>query len=201
MLNIKKLNSAKSNKELVKLLKNGDMRAFDAIYEKYSRKLYGFVLRYLKQETDAEEIVQEVFFKIWKSRSRIDIYSSFESFLFTIAYNSTISLLRKRANEKNYLEYLKQRQQIDQASNQIDEIQYNELNEQLESLLNELTPRQKEIFRLSRYEGLSHEEIANKLNISVNTVKNHLVAALSFLKSNLDNGFMINLLFISLFLS
>jgi RNA polymerase sigma-70 factor (ECF subfamily) len=195
------LNSAKSNNELVKLLKNGDMRAFDAIYEKYSRKLYGFVLRYLKQETDAEEIVQEVFFKIWKSRSRIDIYSSFESFLFTIAYNSTISLLRKRANEKNYLEYLKQRQQIDQASNQIDEIQYNELNEQVESLLNELTPRQKEIFRLSRYEGLSHEEIANKLNISVNTVKNHLVAALSFLKSNLDNGFMINLLFISLFLS
>jgi len=201
MLNIKKLNSDKSNKELVKLLKNGDMRAFDVIYEKYSRKLYGFVLRYLKQEADAEEIVQEVFFKIWKSRSGIDIYSSFESFLFTIAYNSTISLLRKRANEKNYLEYLQQRQQIDQASNQVDEIQYNELNEQVETLLNELTPRQKEIFRLSRHQGLSHEEIANKLNISVNTVKNHLVAALSFLKSNLDNGFIINLLFINLFLS
>ena len=178
--------SGKSNKELVKLLKKGDMLAFDAIYEQYAKRLYGFVLRYIKQEADAEEIVQDVFFKIWKARSTLSIYSSFEAFLFTVAYNSTISLLRKRIQEKKYLEHLRKRQQIDQAADLIDEIQYNELNEKIKSLLNELTPRQKEIFRLSRYEGLSHEEIGKKLNISINTVKHHLVAALSFSKKNLD---------------
>ena len=191
---------AKSNKELVKLLKKGDMQAFDTLYEQYSQKIYGFVLRYIKQEADAEEIVQEVFYKIWKSRSRIDVYSSFESFLFTITYNVTISILRKRANEKKYLEFVRKRQRVDRADDLIDEIQYHELNEKLDSLLNELTPRQKEIFRLSRYEGLSHDEIANKLNISVNTVSNHLVTALSFLRSNLKSSLMVSLLFVSLYL-
>ena len=191
----------KSNKELVKLLKKGDMIAFDAIYEQYAKRLYGFVLRYVKQKADAEEIVQDVFFKIWKARSTLDIYSSFEAFLFTVAYNSTISLLRKRIQEKKYLEHLIKRQQIDQAADLIDEIQYNELNEKIKSLLNELTPRQKEIFQLSRYEGLSHEEIGKKLNISINTVKHHLVAALSFLRAKIDNTLLVNLLFINLFLS
>ena len=194
------MSTAPSNKELLKLLKKGDMVAFDTFYNQYSRRLYGFVLRYIKIEADAEEIVQDVFLKIWKARGNIDIYSSFESFLFTIAYNSTISLLRKRANEKKYLEHLNKKFNIDKAPDLVDEIHFNELNEKVKSLLDKLTPRQKEIFQLSRYEGLSHEQIARKLNISTNTVKHHLVAALSFLKSNIDNGLIVNLLFMSLFL-
>ena len=95
----------------------------------------------------------------------------FESFLFTVAYNTTISLLRKRTNEQKYLEHLKSLQLPDNYQDLIDEIHYNELNERVRSLLNELTPRQKEIFQLSREEGLTHEEIAKKLDISVNTVK------------------------------
>lgn len=176
------------------------MSAFDAIYERYCKRLYGFVFRYIKQEVDAEEIVQEVFIKIWESRKIIDSYSSFESFIFTIAYNSTISLLRKRVTEKKYLEQIKYRQQINNSEDIINEIHYNEMNERVKSLLNQLTPRQKEIFILSREEGLSHEEIAKKLNISSNTVKNHLVSALAYIKSHIDSSLIINLLFIHLFL-
>lgn len=194
------MNNNKSNTELVKLLKKGDMSAFDAIYERYCKRLYGFVFRYIKQEVDAEEIVQEVFIKIWESRKIIDSYSSFESFIFTIAYNSTISLLRKRVTEKKYLEQIKYRQQINNSEDIINEIHYNEMNERVKSLLNQLTPRQKEIFILSREEGLSHEEIAKKLNISSNTVKNHLVSALAYIKSHIDSSLIINLLFIHLFL-
>lgn len=190
----------KPNKDLLVLLRKGDMLAFDTIYERYCKRLYGFVLRYIKQEADAEEIVQEVFIKIWEARSRIDVYSSFESFIFTIAYNTTISLLRKRVNEKKYLEHLGSLQQLSNGNEIIDEIQFNQLNEKIQSLLNELTPRQKEIFLLSREEGLTHDEIAKKLNISANTVKNHMVTALSFLKSNIDSKLIINLLFIHLFL-
>ena len=176
------------------------MVAFDAIYEKYCRRLFGFIIRYVKQEFDAEEIVQEVFIKIWENRKKIDVFSSFESYLFTISYNSAISLLRKRVHEKKYLEHLKNIQVEDTFSELTDEIFFRELNSKLQSLLNELTPRQKEIFLLSREEGLTHDEIAKKLGISVNTVKNHLVSVLKFLKSNIDNGLIINALFVYLFL-
>ena len=190
----------KSNSELILLIQQNDRVAFYHIYERYSKRLYGFVLRYIKQKEDAEEIVQEVFVKIWESRNKIDAYSSFESFLFTIAYNTTISLLRKRTNEKKYLEYLKSLQQSTNSPDLIDEIQFNELNDRVQSLLNELTPRQKEIFKLSREEGLTHDEIARKLDISVNTVKKHMSNTLALLKSQIDSNLTVNLLFAYLFL-
>lgn len=185
---------------LLKLLKKGDMAAFDTIYEKYSKRLYAFVFRYLKQEEDTEEIVQEVFLKLWECRKNIDLHASFDSYLFTIAYNTTITLLRKKVNEKKYQEYLINRQLINDADEIINEIHFREVNIQVKSLLDELTPRQKEVFLLSREEGLTHAEIAEKLHISANTVKNHIVTALSFLKSRIPDGSFSILLFIYLFL-
>ena len=165
------------------------MATFDAIYNRYCHKLYEFVLRYVKQEEDAEELVQEVFIKIWEVRGKIDVYASFESFLFTIAYNSTMSLLRKRLTEVKYREYLKRFQQVETTAPVIEELQFNELNEKVQALLNQLTPRQKEIYMLSREEGLTHKEIAKKLEISENTVKNHLVNTLRYLKSHISSRF------------
>ena len=190
----------KSNTELVRLLKRGDMKAFDIIYEKYSRRLYGFVFRYVKQDADTEEIVQDVFIKIWKSRTKIDVYSSFESFLFTIAHNAMVNLLKKRVTEQKYVEHVKSLQVINESYELTDEIHYKELEQKFLGLLDELSPRQKEIFQLSREEGLSNKEIADKLGISIQTVKNHLVTTLSFLKNKLDNGLLISGLFTSLFL-
>ena len=191
---------SKSNQELLLLIQKDDRIAFYNLYERYCRRLYGFVLRYIKQKEDAEEIVQEVFVKIWESRNKTDAFASFESFLFTIAYNSTISLLRKRSHEKKYLEYLKSLQQPENMPDLIDEIQFHELNDRLQLLLNELTPRQREVFQMSREEGLSHDEISKRLNISVNTVKKHIANTLSFLKTQIDSSLAINLLFISLFI-
>ena len=194
------LKVTKSNSELILLIQKDDRVAFYNIYERYSKRLYGFVLRYIKLKEDAEEIVQVVFVKIWESRNKIDAYASFESFLFTIAYNTTISLLRKRTNEKKYLDHLKSLQHPVNSLNLIDEIHFNELNERVQSLLDELTPRQKEIFQLSREEGLLHDEIAKKLDISINTVKKHMANTLAFLKSHIDSSLTINLLFFCLFL-
>lgn len=192
---------AKSNTELIRLIQNGDMVAFYNLYERYSKKLYFFVLRYIKLEADAEEIVQEVFIKIWENRKKIDVFSSFESYLFTIAYNTTISLFRKRLTEKKYLEHLNSLQQLENSSEITDEIHFNELNNKVQTLLNKLTPRQQEIFHLSREEGLTNEIIALKLNISINTVKKHITNVLAFLKANIDKSLLINLLYIHLFLS
>lgn len=176
------------------------MAAFDAIYHKYCHKLYEFVHRYLKQKEDTREIVQEVFIRIWESRSKIDAYSSFEAYLFTIAYNSTISMLRKRLTESRSKAYLMSLQLTEQVDDVINELQYHELENHLNSSISQLTPRQREIYRLSRTEGMSHREIAEKLNISENTVKNHLVTSLKYLRSRLDSKLLTNLLFAYLFM-
>jgi len=194
------LKNSRSNKELLLKLKTGDRIAFYNIYERYCKRLYGFVFRYIKIEAEAEEIVQEVFVKIWESREKLDTFSSFESFIFTIAYNSSISQLRKKLSEKKYLEYLGSIQTVQSSPKVIDELQYKELDGKLKSLLNKLTPRQKEIFKLSREDGFSHEEIAKQLDISVNTVKKHMVNTLSFLKKHLDNGLTTSVLFCVFFL-
>ena len=193
----RKMRTTKPNKEIIKLLKKGDRVAFYNIYEWYCKRLYGFVWRYVKIEEDADEIVQDVFLKIWETRSKIDIYSSFESFLFTITYNTTISLLRKRVNEKKYLNSL---QIISEAPDITNELYFTELSEQVNDLLDKLTPRQKEIFLLSRKEGLTQEEIAKKLNISLNTVKKHMTNSLSFLKSHIDSNLIVSVFFVSIFI-
>ncbi len=189
----------KSNKDMLIRLKKGDMRAFDALYNKYCKRLHAFVLKFVKREAEADDIIQEVFLKIWEARSKIDVYTILESFLFTIAYNTTMSQLRKKVHETKYREYLKSIQKIETADKIINELHFKELNQNVQLLLNQLTPRQKEIFLLSREQGHTHQEIAKKLNISVNTVKNHMIAALSFLKKEISNSLIINILFVFLF--
>lgn len=188
------------NIKLLERLKNGDMLAFDTIYKQYCTRLYGFVLKIIKQESDAEEIVQQVFVKIWESRLSINTNSSFDSYLFTIAYNNTVSLLRKRVNEKKYLEHLKLIQQTESSSNIIDEMDFKDVKNNFLKLVGQLTPRQREIYKLSREEELTYSEIADKLSISVNTVENHMTKALSYIKKNIDKSLLYNMLFISLFL-
>ena len=193
------MNIKESNNELLKQLKIGNLKAFDAIYKLYSRRLYGFVYRYVKQKADTEEIVQEVFIKIWRNRFNIHINTSFESYIFTIAHNTMVNLLKKRATEHKYIEYVKSIQKNEETYELIHDIQYEELMHQYRSLLDQLPPRQQEIFQLSREEGLNHKEIAEKLGISRNTVKNHLVTTLSFIKSNLNSSLINSGLYICLF--
>lgn len=190
----------KLNKEVIDRLKNGDMVAFDTIYKMYSHRLFGFVFSIIKQELDAEEIVQEVFIKIWESRLKIGNYSTFDSFLFSIAHNTTISLLRKRINEKKYLEYLKSVQVEVSSTDIVEELHFNEIKEKFDHLINRLSPRQKEIYLLSREDGLTHKEIAEKLGISKNTVEIHISKAIKFIKNNFDNTLLSSMLFVHFFI-
>lgn len=189
-----------SNTELIKRLKKGDIKAFDEIYRIYCNRLFGFVLKFIKQESDAEEIVQEVFVRIWSSRDKIDEFASFDSFLFTIAYNNTMSLLRKRLNEQKYLDHLKNIQE-GFTNDIIDELHYQELNQRYKQVIDQLTPRQKEVYLLSREEGLTYKEIAAKTGISKNTVEIHMTKAINFIKTNLSKTLLINTFFVDMFIS
>lgn len=187
--------------ELLTRLKNGDIKAFDRIYELYSHKLYSFVFKILKNESEAADIVQEVFVKIWESRDKLGDYQLLNSYIFTIAYNFSISLIRKRISSNKYLERLKNSSILVTAPACINEIEFKELNIQVEELISNLPDRQKQVFLLHRENGLSYAEIAEQLGISKNTVENHMVKALRYLRENMDTSLLINLLFVTLFLS
>jgi len=176
------------------------MLAFDRVYELYSHKLFSFIFKILKNKAEADDIVQEVFVKIWESRHKIENYKLLNSYIFTIAYNNSIDLIRKRINNTKYLEHLKNSAVINVTPNVISQIEFNELNTQTEKLISNLPERQKQVYLLHREEGLTYPEIAEKLGISKNTVENHMVKALKYLRQNMDNSLLINILFVSLFL-
>lgn len=176
------------------------MLAFDKVYQIYSHKLYSFVFKILKSDSEAEDIVQEVFVKIWESREKLSDHKLLNSYLFTIAYNHSIDLIRKRIHNNKYLEHLKNAAILQESVSEITDLEYNELSSQVEGLIHQLPERQREVYLLHREEGLTYPEIAEKLGISKNTVENHMVKALKYLRENMDNSMMVNLLFISLFL-
>ena len=186
--------------ELLTRLKNGDMLAFDRVYELFSHKLFSFVFKILKNEAEADDIVQEVFVKIWESRHKLVDYKSLSSYIFTIAYNHSIDLIRKRINNTKYLEHLKNSASICVSPTTVTQIEFGELSKQVERLIANLPERQKQVYLLHREDGLNYPEIAEKLGISKNTVENHMAKALKYLRQNMDNTLLMNMLFVSLFL-
>jgi RNA polymerase sigma-70 factor (family 1) len=186
--------------ELMSRLREGDMLAFDRIYELYSHKLFSFILGILKNDAESEDIVQEVFIKVWESRNRLGDYKLLNSYIFTIAYNNSIDLIRKRINNNKYIDHLKNASIVQENSSIISEIEFDELNQQAEKLIMNLPERQKQVYLLHREKGLSYAEIADQMGISRNTVENHMAKALKYLRQNMDNSLLINMLFISLFI-
>lgn len=175
------------------------MLAFDRIYELYSHKLFSFVYGILKNDAESEDIVQEVFIKLWESRDKLGDYKLLNSYIFTIAYNNAIDLIRKRVNNVKYLDHLKSSSVVQENSSVISEIEFDELSHHAEKLIKNLPERQKQVYQLHREKGMSYSEIAEQLGISKNTVENHMAKALKYLHQNIDNSLLINMLFICLF--
>ncbi len=196
------MSSGKENitQELLVRLKSDDVLAFDQVYEWYFHKLFSFISKILKDEQEAEDIVQEIFVKIWESRNKFDDYKSLNSYIFTVAYHNSISIIRKRMVDQKYLEYLRNSSAIHSAPDSISELEFYELNSQVQKLIDRLPERQKQVFLLHREKGLSYPEIAEQLGISKNTVGVHMVKALKYLRQNIDQSLLVNLLFMCLFL-
>lgn len=189
----------KIDESLVKRFINGDMKAFDSIYSTFNQKLQKFVFTLIKTESDTEDIVQEVFVKVWENRAKLINYASFDSYLFTIAYNTTISLLRTRAKESQYVEYVKSVQVEFVESDFVEGFNRDEINEKLNLLIEKMPPRQREVFKMKHFQNCSYKEIAENLGVSINTVENQIVKSHQFLKKNLGKAYLPILLFIHLF--
>ena len=191
------MNENTAEEKLIEALCKGSSDAFDMLFHKYSPKLYRFSYSLLKNDEDAKEIVQEVFLRIWNVRGTIDKNKSFKSFLFTMSYNLTISQLRKKLKEKEYQEFLYE-YFGNRSATQFNFFDYDTLKKTIKNTIDELPAKRKEIFILSREEGLSHKQIAEKLGISVKTVENQINLSLKFLKARCGSDFLCLLLFVSL---
>jgi len=187
----------KTEQELVEGVKGGVASAFDALYGTYSCRLYNFARSILKSDQDAEEVVQNTFFKIWEKRHSLDSNCTFKSYMFTIAYHVTVDTLRERLKEKKYRENIL----IKATSNyNLEEaIEFGDLLERVDKIVNELPQRKNEIYHLSRINHLSYDQIAEKLNISVKTVENSINFSMNFIKSRLGKDSLVVILFAALF--
>lgn len=191
------MNSEENDAALVKALAKGNILAFNTLFRKYSQRLYRFAFGYLKSDVESEEIVQEVFTRIWEKKSELRHELSFKSYLFTITFN----VIRKHFRTKAYLDkYFSSEIQEDLDFCTSQTIDFNSLKDYVSGLVDEMPGRRKEIFVKSRFEGMSIAEIAEELGISHKTVENHLTSALKYLRSCLKNEELHILLFASLFL-
>ncbi|GAB3659060.1 RNA polymerase sigma-70 factor [Echinicola sediminis] len=169
--------------ELVALLRQGDLNAFDELYRRYVPRVLGFARTFILDTDEAEEAVQEVFIKVWERRSQLKSELNFKSYLFTAVKNQLYNRLRT-ATKFVPVEDLS----VDPMSGEMeinDRLTYQELERTAQTLLEELPQVQRKVFKLNKLEGLSHKEIAAQLNISVRTVEHHVYLASKHLKVNL----------------
>ena len=185
---------------LLKQLRAGDKTAINELYGKYSKRLYRFAFGYLKSEEDTLDLIQEVFIRLWDARSSLKDSTNTEAFLFTIARNAVISTFRKKITEKEYLEHLK----FTATKNSSDtekQVDYALLSEQVKELVGRLPEQRRRVFQLSKEEGYSNKDIADKLKISIKTVEDHITKARKFLKENLKDYGLLAILFYEMFVS
>ncbi|MEG1686182.1 MAG: RNA polymerase sigma-70 factor [Bacteroides sp.] len=171
-----------SETQILLQLKQGNKEAFASLYSKYWSKVYHFSKLYLTSKEDAEEIVQEVFIKLWDIRAFIREEENFEGFLFIITRNIIFNQNRRKINETYYKASVIAA--FDNFYTIEEQIDADNLKDYIDQLISELPPRRREIFDLSRKGNKSYREIAELLNISEKTVENQISEALKYLKKN-----------------
>ena len=171
-------------RSLILRLIEGDEDAFCELYATYKNRLIYFAMRFMKSREYAEDVFQDVFTVVWQSRRFINPDASFSSYLYTIMRNRILNQLRNAANEEKLKESILS-QALDYTEDTKREVMLNDLKSLISHALQQLTPRQREIFEMSREAQLSHKEIADKLGISVNTVQEHISTSLKLIRTYL----------------
>ena len=169
---------------LVLRLIDGDEDAFCELYASYKNRLIYFAMRFLKSREYAEDIFQDAFTVIWQSRRFINPDTSFSSYLYTIVRNRILNQLRSLDNHDKLREQILS-QTVDYTNETHEKVLENDLKQLIDKGMQMLTPRQREIFKMSREQHLSHREIAETLGITINTVQESVSTSLRTLRSYL----------------
>ncbi|KKB45690.1 RNA polymerase sigma-70 factor [Parabacteroides gordonii] len=172
----------KTDTDLITLIIHDDEAAFSELYIRYKDKLHYFCLSLLKSEEETNDIVQEIFIRVWESRVFINPDLSFSSFLYTMARNRVLNYFRDMDIDAKAKSILAQNKPVEEDVIESDLI-YTEYQNILKEAIEQLSPQRKKVFNMSRMDNLTHKEIAEQLGISVNTVQEHISESLRFIKT------------------
>ena len=181
-----------SEKHIVEAIRTGNEYAFERVFHDYYNKLYNYALHYVIEREIAREMVQETFIRLWVNRSGLNKNTRLLPLLYTITRNNSLNYLKHVLIQKKYSESIRKNlatYRLNYAALKdvtSEQIIYNELEEKVNEAIDQLPPKCKEIFRLSRSQELKHKEIASRLNISLKTVENQISEALRRIRLQLQ---------------
>ncbi len=168
------------DKGLIGALKKGNIQAFDKVYYKYSRKLFVFSLKFLKDRQEAEDMIQKVFTVVWERREYLNEDKSIEGYLFKIIRNEIYDQLKLRIIREHYCNFI-----LSNPESDLDDLEKKRMIERIFELVDHLPERRAKIFRMSKEDGLTYKEIAEQLNISENTVDTQIRHSLNYLRKEM----------------
>jgi RNA polymerase sigma-70 factor (family 1) len=188
------------DRELLLKIAAGDEKAFNQLFESRRAKLFNYLFDIVKSREVAEEMVTDVFLKIWFGRELVTEIQHIDAFLFKIAYHKALKFLRtasRRQDIQKLIGYEMEKTAWNEAEERMTREEYRQL---LMNAIAQLTPQRQLVYRLSREEGMTHEQIAAALDLSPNTIKNHITEATKFMRSFLQSkqGGSLALLFLLL---
>ncbi len=167
-------------KELIGRLRQSDESAFKSIFQHFQQSIFNFLLYKLKDEALAEDVLQEVFLRVWKNREKLNLEKSFKSYVYTIANNLSLNALRDRSSAAQKSIEIPRSDNHPESPERI--FLNAELEEVLASAIESLTEKNRVTFMMSRYENLTYREIAERLDISIKTVETRMVEALKHIR-------------------
>jgi RNA polymerase sigma-70 factor, ECF subfamily len=168
---------------LFEKIKTGDEKAFETIFRHYYPHLCLYATQLLKNDSAAEEIVQELFLRVWEKRKETEIETSLKNYLFRAVKNHCLNYIKHNKIKRNYSQKILAETESVTPSDNFET--QTELFQKIEESIAELPEKRQEIFRLNRQEGLKYREIADKLNISIKTVETQMGLAIKTLREKL----------------
>ena len=184
-----------TEKELLAQVAIGNEESFKILFNNYNERLFYYISTIIKSPQVAEEIVMDVFMKIWLGKDIIPQIEKFDSFLFRVAHNKSIDFLRSVAKDPQFKELLWEQMQFSGYEKADAYLLRKEFEDKLREAISLLSVQRRKAYQLSREEDMNHEQIAQQLGLSKNTVNNHIVEAQKFIRSylakNLDIAFVL----------
>jgi RNA polymerase sigma-70 factor (ECF subfamily) len=176
-------------------IKEGDEHFFNLVFEKYRNQLFAYLFKVTKSRETAEEVVLDVFLKLWHGREAVTEIENLEAFLFRVAHNKAIDFFRAAKRnptmQQEIWELITEAISYETADKKLLDKNIEEL---VQSAVNQLSPQRKKVYYLRNNEDLSYNEIASALNLSTNTVRNHLAASLQFIREYLLKNDLLKLM-------
>jgi RNA polymerase sigma-70 factor (family 1) len=182
-------NNFHTEKELLAQISAGDEKAFRALFASYYEQLYRYIFGFIKSKQVSEELVMDVFLKIWLGRDLISQIEKFDAFLFRVAHNKSIDFLRSVARDPKFKDLLLENIQLANNVQSDSPVLMQEYETKLREAVSLLSPQRKKVYQLSREQDMTHDEIAAQLNLSKHTINNHIVEAQRFIRTYLSKNF------------